>query len=134
MHVDGKCHCGAIRYEAEIDPRRVGLCHCTDCQTFGSSAFRVAAQAGEADFKLCQGTPTLYEKIAESGNARLMAFCAICGTQVYGITTGEGPKSYSLRVGTLSEASELRPVARVWCRSSPAWLEDFDSLHRIETQ
>jgi len=33
MKVQGSCHCGRITYEAEVDPGRVSLCHCTDCQT-----------------------------------------------------------------------------------------------------
>lgn len=33
MKIDGGCHCGAITYEAEIDPNSVAVCHCTDCQT-----------------------------------------------------------------------------------------------------
>jgi len=28
MKVDGQCHCGAIVYEAEVEPGTVGLCHC----------------------------------------------------------------------------------------------------------
>ena len=31
MKVDGACHCGSIRYEAEVDPAKVIICHCTDC-------------------------------------------------------------------------------------------------------
>jgi len=31
MKVDGACHCGKIRYEAEINPAMVTMCHCTDC-------------------------------------------------------------------------------------------------------
>lgn len=31
MRVTGACQCGAIRYEAEVDPQAVGICHCTDC-------------------------------------------------------------------------------------------------------
>jgi hypothetical protein len=38
MRVDGGCHCGKITYEADIDPDKAGLCHCTDCQTLTSSA------------------------------------------------------------------------------------------------
>ncbi|MGO7990898.1 GFA family protein, partial [Rhizobium leguminosarum] len=30
MHITGGCHCGAIRYQAEIDPERTSICHCTD--------------------------------------------------------------------------------------------------------
>ena len=33
MKVDGRCHCGSSPYEAEIDPEKVAICHCTDCQT-----------------------------------------------------------------------------------------------------
>ena len=33
MRIHGRCHCGFIAYEAEIDPEKVMICHCTDCQT-----------------------------------------------------------------------------------------------------
>jgi hypothetical protein len=33
MKVDGGCHCGQIRYEAQIDADQVNICHCTDCQS-----------------------------------------------------------------------------------------------------
>ena len=42
MHIDGACHCGGITYEAEIDPDRVGVCHCNDCQRLTGTAYRVS--------------------------------------------------------------------------------------------
>ena len=39
MKVTGACHCGAITIEGEADPEKVGICHCTDCQTGTGSAF-----------------------------------------------------------------------------------------------
>ena len=39
MKVHGSCHCGRITYEATIDPEKVSLCNCTDCQVFTGSAF-----------------------------------------------------------------------------------------------
>ena len=48
MQVDGGCHCGAIAYRAEIDPARVAVCHCTDCQALSGSAYRVVAFTLEA--------------------------------------------------------------------------------------
>ena len=47
MKIDGACHCGAIAYQAEIDPQRVRLCHCTDCQVLTGSAFRFTAPAAD---------------------------------------------------------------------------------------
>jgi len=41
MKIDGGCHCGNITYTAEVDLDRVGICHCTDCQTMTGSAYRV---------------------------------------------------------------------------------------------
>jgi len=40
MKIDGRCHCGLITYEKEIDPEKVMICHGTDCQTLTGSAFR----------------------------------------------------------------------------------------------
>lgn len=52
MHIDGQCHCGHVRYEAEIDPSRVSICHCTDCQRLTGSAFRVTAITPTANVRL----------------------------------------------------------------------------------
>jgi len=37
MHVEGNCHCGQIKFRAEVDPDQVEICHCTDCQTLSRS-------------------------------------------------------------------------------------------------
>jgi hypothetical protein len=42
MKIEGACHCGYITYVAEIDPDKVGMCHCTDCQTLTGTAFRTS--------------------------------------------------------------------------------------------
>ena len=56
MKIDGACHCGNITYSAEIDPENVGLCHCTDCQTFSGSAFRTSVRANKEAFHLAGRT------------------------------------------------------------------------------
>ena len=68
MKVDGGCHCGNIRYEAEINPGKVVICHCTDCQTLSGSAFRTVVPTIEGTFRLLSGAPKVYVKIGESGN------------------------------------------------------------------
>src|ERR1700754_182098 len=77
MKVDGQCQCGAIRFEAEVDPAKVTICHCTDCQQFSGSAWRASVPAPAAAFAITQGEPTAYIKTAESGHRRLQAFCGV---------------------------------------------------------
>lgn len=78
MKIDGACHCGYIRIEAEADPEKTTICHCTDCQTGTGSAFRVSVPVSGASFKM-SGQPASYRKTtAESGNPRLQTFCPRC--------------------------------------------------------
>jgi hypothetical protein len=133
MHVDGRCLCGAITYEAEIDPKKVFVCNCTDCQT-QSGAFRVATPVPADAFQLKTGEPRLYTKVAESGAKRHLAFCAACGTSLYGAAADDPNSTRSLRVGTLNQRAELAPVGRLWCRSALPWLDGLAELPGIDTQ
>src|SRR4051812_13674473 len=75
MHIDGGCHCGFITYEAEVDPAKVGICHCTDCQNLTGTAYRVTVPAPKDGFKLLSGKVKIYVKTAESGTRRAHGFC-----------------------------------------------------------
>ena len=133
MNVHGRCHCGSIAYEAEIDPARVSACHCTDCQMLTGSAFRVSVQAPREGFKLLSGTPKTYIKTAESGNRRIHAFCGNCGTPVYA-TAIVDPQAYSLRVGCLDERAELPPRKQIWCKSAVPWGMDLRDVPKVDRQ
>ena len=61
MRVQGRCHCGRITYEAEIDPEDVSICHCTDCQMLTGSAYRVTVRAPGAGFRLLAGHGDLHQ-------------------------------------------------------------------------
>ena len=52
MQIEGGCHCGQIRYRAEVDPKTVTLCHCSDCQALSGAAFRTIVPAPSAGFEL----------------------------------------------------------------------------------
>jgi len=67
MKVDGRCHCGAIAYTAEVDPAMAAICHCADCQSFSGSPFRASAPTKVEDFRLLSGAPKTYVKTADSG-------------------------------------------------------------------
>jgi hypothetical protein len=133
MKVEGQCHCGQIRFEAEIDPDTVRICHCTDCQTLSGSAYRVNVQTPAATFRLLSGHPTIYIKTAESGNRRAHAFCGNCGTPIYAAAP-QDTKTYGLRVGTLRQRAELRPSRQIWFRSAQPWVTDLGEVGQVERQ
>ena len=134
MRIDGACHCGEVRYQAEVDPEKVALCNCTDCQTLSGSAFRVNVFVDEGDLEFLSGEPVEYVKTGESGNKRVQAFCGTCGTGLYATSAGEGPRVYGLRVGTSRQRDELVPKRQAWLRSRLDWLSDLDSVPGTEKQ
>jgi hypothetical protein len=50
--VTGKGYCGCISFEADIQPDKVRVCHCTDCQTLSGSAFRTNVPVVQGTFVL----------------------------------------------------------------------------------
>ena len=130
MRVEGGCHCGKITYEAEIDPEKVALCHCTDCQSLTGSAFSTFVPVPREAFRLRGGKPKIYVKTAESGNKRAQAFCAECGTRIYASAVDD-PPVFNLRVGTIRQRAELRPQLQVWCRSALPWTTELGSIRQL---
>ena len=133
MRVHGSCHCGSIKYEAEVDPARVTICHCTDCQQLTGSAFRVSARTLQKDFVLLAGSPSTYIKAAESGAKRAQVFCPNCGSPLYTYGVGN-TETYGLRVGCIEQRRELMPRNQIWCRSALDWAMNISELPRRERE
>ena len=133
MKVDGACYCGEITYEAEVDPEKVGVCYCTDCQTMTGGTTHVNAFVPEANFHLKSGSPTHFMKVAGNGDKRDMGFCGTCGTHLYAVGV-EGPKVYGLRVPAMAQRAQLPPKVRYYLRSQQAWVAKADSIPGHQTQ
>ncbi len=134
MKVDGSCLCGHITYEAEIDPERVAICHCTDCQSHSGTAYGVVVGILDEEFRLLGGELKTYEKIADSGTVRALTFCPECGTRIHAKTVGEGSSFFGLRVGTVRQRDRLKPRRQVWCRSAQDWVSDLRSIPQYDKQ
>ncbi len=126
MQINGGCHCGAVSFTAEIDPSRVMLCHCADCQVMSGSAFRMVVLAPLETFAV-RGETKRYVKVAESGNRRAQVFCPECGTPLYA-TAPENPTSVSIRLGCVEQRAQLRPAAQIWQRSAAPWLHEIQAI------
>lgn len=127
MQIHGACHCGRVTFTAEIDPARVTVCHCTDCQVFSGSAFRLGVVTAPENFHV-RGQTRRYVKTADGGNRRAQVFCPECGTALYATSPDDTPGPVSIRVGCIEERAQLRPAAQIWQRSALPWVCELDAI------
>jgi hypothetical protein len=132
MKIDGRCHCGNITFEAEADPDRVTICHCTDCQNLTGSAFRVSVYVPAEHFVLTGGPLKSYIRAPENKPKRRLAFCGDCGTPIYGCQA-DNPQFYGLRLGTITQREALPPKRQNWRRSALSWVDEVGALPMNET-
>ena len=133
MKIDGRCHCGFITYEAEIDPEKVMICHCTDCQSLSGSAFRTVAHTREGGFNLLSGELTIYVKIGGSGARRPQGFCPQCGSAIYATSEADEPKFIAFGWARVGSGTNSSPRAQKWCRSAQPWIDDIGAIPKAET-
>ena len=129
MKIDGECHCGAVTYEAQVNPDLVVICHCTDCQTISGAPYRVNVPVLVERFNL-RGAPQVYVKTGGSGDSVSTAFCGRCGAALYS-SKGETPRYVNLRVGSVAQRAQLAPRSQGFCGSAMPWAMDIREVRRI---
>ena len=126
MQIDGACHCGLVTFHADIDPARVMVCHCADCQVLSGSPFR-AIVASPVESLTVRGKTKSYIKIAESGARRAQVFCPECGTPLYAAAP-ENSTLVVIRLGCVKQRAELVPAVQIWQQSSAPWLANLPHI------
>jgi len=82
--VTGGCHCGAVRFAAEVDLGRTLQCNCTYCEKKG---FLLTFTPAE-NFAVTAGADRLTE-YRFNRNVIAHQFCSRCGVQAFSF--GKGP-------------------------------------------
>jgi hypothetical protein len=129
---EGGCVCGAVRYRVSGEPLTVYVCHCSDCQRHGGSAFAISMVVRKTDLALVRGEPRAYSVRLE-GRSRNGRFCGECATRLWG-EPERYPQIAVVRPGTLDDTSWLRPVAHIWTRSAQPWVNIADGPYDCEGQ
>ena len=132
MQVDGQCHCGEIRFDAEVKPELIFICHCTDCQTVSGAPYRVSVVAPTRTFRLT-GRLTEYVKRGDSGEDVTTVFCGTCGTALYS-HRGERRPYVFLRIGAFRQRRELASTKQGFCKSALPWLHVQRRADRLRHQ
>ncbi len=132
MEIDGQCHCGRISFEATVDPARVSVCHCTDCQTLTGSPFRVTVLTARDAVRLTGAKPRLYVKTGDSGGRRRQYFCSECGSPMF-TSADDDAGEWGIRWGCIRQRADFRPARQIWRRSAVPWLGEVDALPGRDT-
>lgn len=110
----GSCHCGAVRFEAELDLTQSSFrCNCSICRR--TRFWPAVAQEGQ--FRLVSGEDMLTEYLFNTRKNQHF-FCKVCGVRPFGVgnDTPIG-KMYGVNIGCLEGVSEEElskiPVTRV---------------------
>src|SRR4051812_27520800 len=116
----GGCSCGAVRYECTAAPLFSLNCHCRDCQRETGSAFAPILGVPKAAFAVTRGNPQYFALTADSGYTTTRAFCAACGSLLFGLP-GSALDLVTIRVGSLEDPSEFRPSQDIYTVSAQPW-------------
>ena len=128
MHIDGQCHCGSVSYEADVDPRAVSVCHCTDCQSLTGSPYRVTVICAGEMIRMTGRPAKIYAKVGDNGRTRFQHFCGECGSPLFTSGEGEQTDDWGIRWGSIRQRDRLKPAQQIWCRSAAPWISDIARL------
>jgi hypothetical protein len=121
----GGCICGAVRFVARGEPKRVGLCHCLTCRKESGSAFVACAIYDAPSVTWTGATRSWSDK---SGHRH---FCPMCGSRLFG--TDDAAGEVEVRLGALDEApGDLVPTYELWAVRREEWLPATPHLTRYE--
>jgi hypothetical protein len=120
LPITGGCTCGAIRYECSAAPTASFNCHCRDCQRETGGAYAPIIMVPTAAFRVTRGEPKVHGVTADSGTITGRAFCAECGSPLFGRPEGH-PTVRTIRVGSLDDPSEFRPGRDIYTSSAQPW-------------
>lgn len=124
----GHCHCGAIRYELDGDPKWSALCHCEDCRRHAGAPVVGWSAFPESKLRIVQGKPKIYES-SENGRRH---FCAECGTGLFYFNAVNLPGIADVQIATLDDPNAVAPQIHVQTAERLAWMEGVQDLPAFE--
>ncbi|PMR68585.1 aldehyde-activating protein [Halomonas heilongjiangensis] len=100
---EGSCHCGAVRFEADLDLAQDSFrCNCSICRR---SRFWPAV-AREDGFRLTAGQEMLTEYLFNTKKNQHF-FCKVCGIRPFGVGNDtQIGKMYGINIGCLEGVTE----------------------------
>mgnify|MGYP006189410215 FL=1 len=128
--ISGSCLCGAVRYESEVDPVLMGVCHCKHCQKQSGSAFSMLIGVPKGSLTLSGEPLAEFQDVGDSTQPVLRKFCRHCGSPVLS-DAAIMPALDFIKAGTLDDTSWFKPQFHMFCEQAQAWAVPDDGAPRI---
>jgi len=122
----GRCLCGKVEFTCDHEPAMAGNCHCRDCQLSSGAAYITALFFPKESVNI-SGDVNYFEVTSESGNTFSRGFCAHCGSNLFGISSGL-PDLVGIRATTLDDPNLFPPTINIFVDSAPSWHTFDESL------
>jgi hypothetical protein len=119
----GRCACGAIRFEFDADPDFVAICHCLDCKKASGGEGATFFGVPEHDFTLTGGTPRAFHYVANSGKGLDRNFCPDCGARVFSSRLESFPGLVFVTIGSLDRPQDVTPKLEMFTKRRLDWMQ-----------
>ena len=128
MSITGKCHCGAVTWRAEGEPKHHALCHCDDCRRWSGAPMVGWIAFGEDDVAI-DGETAAYH----SSETATREFCAKCGTGLFYRNAVALPGIVDIQSGTMDDPEAFPPGAHIMVRHRLNWMKQVGDLPEFAT-
>ena len=129
--LSGSCLCGTVHYRVCGPWLRFAHCHCSRCRKATGSAHATNLFAQADHFRWTAGESEVRRYDLPTAARFCTSFCSKCGSRVPSLA--RDGKTIIIPAGSLDEAPEIRPQARIYWGSRVTWSCDGDDLPRFET-
>lgn len=128
----GCCLCGAVTYVANGPPIIVAQCHCEECRRLSGTGHTIGAMFTSQSV-VVSGKLSEFRYISGKTSQVTRAFCATCGSPVYGTNT-RSPNHLTLTLGTMDDARGLGVEVVIFERDKPHWDQLGADVVSFDTQ
>jgi hypothetical protein len=125
--LDGKCECGAVRYQVTDEFLYASNCHCSRCRAATGSAFKPFAGIEREKLELLSGDDAL---LINGGEELNDTRCARCGSLLYSVV--RDGEYVHVALGSLVDEPSMRPTKHIFVGSKAPWFEITDDLPQFE--
>lgn len=124
----GGCLCGAVRFVAEGEPFRVGLCHCLDCRKDGGAPFGAYALFPAERVRFSRDPPATYASAAHGRRH----FCGNGGAPLFG--RDERSAEVELHLGSFDLTGRFAPTYELGSVRRESWLRAVPGVVRRDAR